>query len=155
MVHGALRQSIFVGGGMIRFIIPLLFAASTVCAEQKTGNDWFGNPEEVSVHPRMYMEKEVPGSWVLLYTNLLTGGVLETSHSVTVSHDDKDRIISWVINRKPNLPCSAYADQRLPAEECADKIVVSPPDGYLALPSEATVNEEDSMEILIVPEVMG
>ena len=108
--------------------------------------------EEVSIHPFVdYNGVEVEGMWNLLYENGSTS-VNDPSDSVLIEGDHN---ISWRFERTSNAPCASRREDPAPPEVCADTIHVFPPDGYIAIPDVATVNERDAAVILIVRDNLG
>ena len=118
----------------------LCAACATVIASQCLA-------EEVSIHPYVDLNgDEVDGMWNLLYENGSTS-VNDRTNSILI---EGDHGISWRFERTSNGPCARRRESPAPSETCADTIYVFPPEGYIAIPDVATVNERDAAVILIV-----
>ena len=111
-------------------------------------------PEAILV-PILWDGSPVPnGGWILTYRNALTGSEVALrdveSREVSVRDLAGDTLrarISWEITRTPNSSCAA-AD----LGPCPDQIrVLSVPDGFLAVPDAAVVDEGAALRIYIVP----
>lgn len=101
---------------------------------------------EVSVRPM----DGTDSSWVLTYSNGLTPSGESQNGQIIAGENG----ISWMFERTPNAPCGVYGSFNGQEEPSADTIFVIPPDGYIAAPDVVTINEGDSTEIFIVPELM-
>lgn len=96
--------------------------------------------------------------WRLSYHNRLTGSetpdsLIETR--VVLLNNDNGRpsfgIVSWKIVRTRNDQCVQAT-----GSSCPDMIhVLTVPEGYLAIPDDAWVDEGDTLQILIVPNRIG
>ena len=115
---------------------------------------------EVSLHPMVVGESNavVPFSWELFYTNMLThpSTSLQAGSFEITLRDGRPEQIVWQLRRTSNAVCSNLrGGGAKPPEVCADTIRVVPPEGYIAIPDEATVLEGDSLRILIIPATIG
>ncbi len=80
--------------------------------------------------------------WVLSYTNQLSSAGSPDAEVQT--RELPEGIVSWRISRSRNNGC-------LPSP-CPDSLqILSVPDGYIAVPQAAEVDEEKNVTILIVP----
>lgn len=82
--------------------------------------------------------QEDTGWAVVRFHNSLVRGH-EIPREFRFTHDDKV-VIVFLDSKAGDLP---------------DTITVIPPDGYLAVPNEIAVEEDESVEILIIPYLMG
>lgn len=98
------------------------------------------------------------GGWELVFRNMRRGlnAPIEQIESTSVSYKDSngddvvDHIV-WEILRTANSPCEAKG-----GNPCPDTItVISIPEGFLAVPESARVNEGSFAKILIFRDVTG
>ena len=94
------------------------------------------------------------GGWVLVYRNLVRGAQTPNadihSRSVDVPGSMKEAVITWEITHTVNNKCTDAV------EGCPDQIrVLSVPEGYVAVPQSAQVNEREGLRVLIIPIVVG
>ena len=89
--------------------------------------------QEVTITEREY------GGYILSYTNKIT-------HIGSVSNGDEFGV-SWYIDRTNNSDCLV--------RDCTDTIHVTPPEGYIAVPPIAKLDEGQSVDIYIVEENMS
>lgn len=109
----------------------------------------------------MVQERTVPTfagdtfvGWTLTYTNRQRDGLESVGGAEVVSPLGDVSYITWRIAYTPNFPCIGIG--RKSAEACADKInVLDVPAGFVAVPESWEVLEGDSVEIMIIPDVMG
>lgn len=95
------------------------------------------------------------GGWVLSYRNGLTGTDQpeREAQSRYVTHSDRANtpttsLISWEITRTPNNLC--------PEAACPDMIrIIAVPDGFIAIPESAWIEEGETLRTYIVPAGIG
>ena len=115
-------------------------------------------PEAMIVPIKTRGRADITAGWVLLYRNKLLGlqvpNVAVDGRTVILhpgAEGETTGLITWKITRTRNDSCAGATIQ-----PCADRIeILSVPEGYRAFPESAWVNEENGIQIFIVPAGIG
>lgn len=114
-------------------------------------------PEAILIPIRSQLSPGVPG-WILTFRNTRRGPDApdrETgARDVTATGPDGVPVaatIAWEILRTRNDRCSDH-----PAKDCPDTLrILSVPDGFIAVPKSAIVEEDGVLRVFIVPQGMS
>lgn len=115
-------------------------------------------PEAILIPMKHNDQFLVGGGWVLSYVNKPTSPDVPEqelqSRRVTYSDSSNSQIsasISWEIRRTRNNLCEGRGQTG-----CADMIrVLTVPDGFIAIPTEAWIGEGTALRLYIVPAELG
>lgn len=113
-----------------------------------------GIPEVVLVPIRKGSVRNQTGGWVLIYRNFVRDAEATRldvrSRRVGLPGLSHEGVITWEITHTLNAKCIDVEGG------CPDQIrVLSVPEGYMAVPESAQVEEREGLRILIIPIVIG
>ena len=108
-------------------------------------------PAVVIIPIRQDSQPFTGGGWILVYRNLerpaQTPSVGHHSQSVYLPGMLAEGLITWEITHTQNEKCSSST-----GGPCPDLIyILSVPDGFVAVPESAQVDERDGLRIFVVP----
>ena len=112
-------------------------------------------PESIIIPIQNARTQKGSDGWVLVYRNLVRSAQTPNTdlrfQSVKVPGTLRDGVIKWEILHTENEECLETVEVG-----CPDLIrILSVPEGYIAIPESAQVNERDGLRIFIVPLLIG